>query len=216
MPNWLRCFIALGIIWMSGATTPGLEAQNVSDTITITIVGNVSGVILTGEYLTPFRVGDTAIFRAEVVDEDGAPINALISFFTEDATALSLEVITDPTVPANIGQARGIALKKATVRVWVVAEPITEMRLATFRDGNLNWSGFDSVAVGGSLQYCAYLTRGTVLVVEDPGPPACPTVFLPATLPAEYRALSRMASRSVSRSERFRLARGLPVNPGSN
>ena len=209
MKSFYVMFVSLlALLLMTGASQA--EAQ-VTDTILITIEGNVAGVILTGEYVTPLRVGDTVIFKANVVDEEGLPINALISFFTEDSTILRLETITDPTLGVNEGMARGIALKKATVRVWAIAEPITEMRLATFRDGVLNWSGEDSILVGESIQYCAWLTRGNRLVAESPGPPTCPSVFVADPLPAPYHALSRL-DRSMDRAGFDRLARGLPVN----
>ena len=176
------------MLLMSAAT--GLSAQ-VTDTISITIVGNVTSVTISGEYVTPFRVGDSVVFRANVVDEDGDPLAALLTYFTEDSTALRLEELPD-------GEALGIALKKATVRVWVVAEPITEMRLASFRDGRLSWTRYDTINVGDSIQYCAYATRGgTVLVAESPGPPTCPMVFegptLPAWLPLVDRTMDRRA-----------------------
>ena len=207
MLNWLKSFFVLAIILMSGATRTPLEAQ-VGDTITVTIVGNVTGVVLTAEYVTPARVGDTVIFRAVVTDEDGDPINALIRFGVEDPTVLRLEAITDSTVAANEGLARGIALRKATTRVWVGASPISEMRLASFRDGALNWSGHDSIQIhrdaGGavipelsSLQYCAYLTRGTTLILQDPLPPDCPIVFLPEPGPEQ---MPYLAAATVRRS----------------
>ena len=189
----------------------GQAGAQVTDTVTVTIAGTVAGVVLTAEYVTPARVGDTVIFRAVVTDEDGDPINALVRFGVEDPTILRLEAITDSTVAANEGLARGIALRKATTRVWVGANQIGEMRLASFRAGELNWSGFDSVAVGESLQYCAYLTRGTTLILQDPLPPTCPTVFLPEPGPEQ---MPYLAAATVRRSEFRRLARGLPVNPG--
>ena len=199
------------------------DAQEIADTIRIEIVGNVTSVVITANYVTPVRVGDTVLFMADVVDEDGDPISALLTYFTEDSTALRLEDLPD-------GQARGIALKKASVRVWVVAEPFTELRVASFRPpDSLNWSGADTIfarmdSTGAVLpgqpeavlQMCAYLTRGgTILVAESPGPPLCPTVFLPATLPSAYLALSR-PDRRMARDKFNRLARTLPVSPGEH
>jgi len=216
--------LLLGILALSLFAVPG-NAQEVSDTILITITGRVTDVVLSAEYVTPFRVGDSALFLAEVTDEDGDPINALISFFSEDSTALRIEpVIENGGAASNVGMAVGIALRKASVRVWVMVEPIGEMRLASFRDGELNWSGYDTLRLyrdaSGNvieddprhlIQYCAYLTRGTTLVAESPGPPTCPTVFLPDPSPSALPFV--LARRSVTRAELGRLGRGLPVNP---
>jgi hypothetical protein len=221
--------------------TVPLSAQQivVGDTIEITIQGNVDQVVLTAEYVTPPRVGDTIFFRALVTDEDGDPINALIRFGVEDPTVIRLEAISDSTLASNEGLARGIALRKATTRVWVGANPVSEMRLASFRPpDSLNWAGFDTLylkwlespgdstwsesgerwvydyILGPSdpLQYCAYLTRGETLVAEDPGPPACPTVFYPDPT-GPY--LPRLAWYPFP-GEFRRVARGLPVNPNQS
>jgi len=169
-----------------------VRAQEVTDTLVITIQGTVTEAILTAEYLTPPRVGDSIIFRAVVVDEDGDPINALIEFFTEDADALTIEAITDPTTPLNEGMARGIALRKATVRIWVRATPIAELVTVSFRDGELNWSGNDTILVGEEIAYCAYLfgTDGKV-AAQSALPPRCPlvdTALGPYPLPVLARA----------------------------
>ena len=217
MLKWLRFCTALAIIWMSGAIP--LDAQEVGDTIEITIQGNVDQVVLVAEFVTPPRVGDTIIFRATVTDEDGDPINAFVRFGVEDPTVLRLETISDSTTAVNVGLARGIALKKATTRVWVGANPVTEMRLASFRPpDSLNWGlsngGIpnDTINAGEALQYCAYLTRGEVLVAQSPEPPACPTVFYPEPTGPYLPRLAWVPFPGEFR----RVSRGLPVNPGSN
>lgn len=214
-----------------------VQAQQViGDTIEITIEGNVDRVVLTAEYVSPARVGDTLIFRATVTDEEGDPINAFIRFGVGDNSVIRMEAITDSTVAVNVGLARGIALRKATTTIWVGVNPISELRLASFRPpDSLNWAGFDTLylkwlespgdstwsesgerwvydyILGPSdpLQYCAYLTRGETLVAEDPGPPACPTVFYPDPT-GPY--LPRLAWYPFP-GEFRRVARGLPVNP---
>lgn len=205
-------FAVLALLALTWTTT---DAQEITDTITIEITGTLTGVVLTAEYLTPLQVGDTAILRAVVHDEDGDPISALVTFYTEDATALALEAITDPETPTNEGLARGIALRKATVRVWVMVEPVSHMYLASFRGGVLRWTGHDTIPVGGELQYCAYLVRGGYLVAESPGPPTCPMVFQPAPLPEPYTFLSRV-DRRLDRQVLNRLARALPSRTGTD
>ena len=92
---------------------------------------------------------------------------------------------------------------------------ISEMRLASFRGGVLNWSGQDNILVGERIQLCAWLTRGNRLVAESPGPPDCPSVFVADPLPAPYLAMSRLDRRMDGPALR-RLARGLPVNPSQD
>jgi hypothetical protein len=222
--TWIFVLLfVIGAIFLSILALPTILSGQVSDTIQITITGRITDVTLTAEYVTPFQVGDTAILKAVVLDEDSLPIAAQITFFTEDSTALRLEDIVRSDYPIGQKHARAIALRKATVRVWVMVEPITEMRLASFRDGVLNWSRNDTLhiwqytdgrpTVYESLQYCAWLTRGTELVAESPGPPLCPAgVFVPPSLPRDHILASAVSNmdRSVPPGELARLARGVP------
>jgi len=170
--------MTLMILLLGSSLSPPEGEGQVADTITIVIEGSLTSITLTAQYVTPFQVGDTVIFHAEVYDEDGDPINAVITFLTEDSTALRLEALDTSGLPGNANEVRGIALKKATVRVWAVAEPVTEMALASFRPpDSLNWTGFDTIPPVSSLQYCAYLIRDSTLVVQSAPPPTCPQVF---------------------------------------
>lgn len=207
MMNWNKLWCIPVALILSGIVTP-VCSQSVADTIQITITGTLTDVAITGEYVTPFRVGDSVIFTAQAVDEDGDPINAMFTFFTEDSTALRLEAMPD-------GSALGIALRKATVRVWVVAEPITQIQIASFRPpDSLNWTGYDTIPIGSTLQYCAWATRNGSLVAESPGPPACPVVFLPDEPgPGTFYAMFKV-DRRVGRTAFNTLARGMRVYRG--
>lgn len=227
MKSWRNAFTILAIlaIWTSG--TAILEGQ-VTDTITVTIQGKLTTAILTGEYVTPFQAGDTAIFRVELLDEAGDPIAGHVTWYSSDSTALRLEELPiNPDLPGNMAEIRGVALKKATVRVWVMAEPILEIHLASFRPhlDSLNWSGHDSIYIWrdstgavvkyDSLQYCAYATRGGYLVVESPGPPTCPVVFVPPPTQESLDWFPRIV-RAVPSEEFRRLARGVRGAPGKD
>lgn len=174
-------------------------AQVVSDTIVIDILGNPTEVLLTAEYVTPARVGDSVIFRANVVDEDGDPTPALVTFVSEDSTALIFESVTPSGMADSYHEALGIALRKATVKVWVIVEPIDEVLVASFRDGVLGpWGGPDSIAVGESLPYCAYALHMGNFVAKQIADPPCPDVFQRNEPPAgPYRALSRVVQREL-------------------
>jgi len=191
--NWLPLVLLLA---------QPLEAQEVSDTILVTIQGNVTDVVLATEYVTtPFRVGDTVLFRAVVTDETGDPINAFIQFFAEDPSVIRLVPITDPTMALNEGQAYGVALMKTTgTRVWVRATPIGGLQIASFRDGALNWTLNDTIGPGETLQYCAYLhDLNFNIVAQGPLPPDCPIIQRTGSVP-----LSFLASSDISRWSRLR------------
>jgi hypothetical protein len=210
--------------------------QVVSDTIFISVEGTPTAALLTAEFDTPFYVGDTATFMVEVMDEAGQPITALISFFSTDTTMLRIEpVATDGGAPSSVGMAVGIALRRDTVPVgvWAVAEPLGELRVATYRGdrlestietgtwesapGDSTWWEPESRWVQGyqfvpnpdpTLQACAYLLNpaGDLIAQEPEG---CPMAFPPALLP---NPLTHLARRDLTRREFFRLAEGLPIN----
>ena len=157
-----------------------LTAQTiVTDTIVIDVTGSPTTALITASYMMPVHINDSIIFRVDVQDEMENPLDAIVTFITPDSTALQLSAPNSPQ-PGRY-EALGVALKIQQLLVWAVVDPIDEVRIASFRDNNLNWTGVDTIPVGGSLQYCAYAIRGNNLVVESPGPPACPTVWLPAT-----------------------------------
>ena len=165
------------LIW-----SPGTSEAQVADTIVVTIQGKIDQVILTAEFVTPPRVGDTVFFRADVYDEDGDPATGFVYHWaSEDPTALQIDQLEG-------NRARGIALKKSTVRVWVMIEPITSLEIAVLQqDGSLDWGRrIEATALEQQFQLCGYLHRRGVLVAESPGPPACPIVFLPPATPAMW------------------------------
>jgi hypothetical protein len=151
-------------------------AQEVTDTVFFTVQGDLAEVQIVETVITlPVVIGDTIPLVAEAFDSEGDPVSFVATWATSDTTALRIIQNQDGTTGAI-----GIVLRKGSFWVAVRAERITEIRLATFRNGVLNWSGRDTASVGGEIQYCAYVLNGyQELVAESPGPPACPTVFYP-------------------------------------
>jgi hypothetical protein len=176
---WILTFLLSAILGALLALPSAVSGQEITDTVFLTIQGNLTDVTIVRDFIETPAVGDTVIFSAVAVDEEGDPIAADFTWLSGDTTALQL--IQQPD-----GTAIGIALRKATVWVAVRAEPITEVLLASFRDGELNWSGLDSLVLGNDLQLCAYAVRGGFLVAESPGPPTCPIVFTPEPTPPGY------------------------------
>lgn len=164
------------VILVLGLTVPA-RAQ-VADTIQVTIQGDLAEVVLTSELVTPPRIGDTIIFQAQAVDSEGDPVAVVFTWASEDSTALRIETMEN-------GQARGIAIRKATVRVWVMAEPVEDMLLASFRDGELVW-GEGHLQEGETIFFCAYLVRGAELVAQSEPPPTCPSVFVSPSTPDPF------------------------------
>ena len=188
--------VMLAPIWTSGTA----EAQ-VADTIVVTIQGDVSQVLLTWEDFDIVRIGDTIHLRAQALDSEGDPVNAAFYWASEDSTILRIEEQPD-------GRAVGIAIRKGTVRVWVMVEPVTSLDVAVLQsDGTLDWGKqLEFTALGQENQLCAYLHRAGTLVAESPGPPTCPTVFLAASTPAMWPG--PVIARSVPWSRLMALAGG--------
>jgi hypothetical protein len=156
-----------------------LTAQEVTDTIEVTIRGRLTDVMITSELVTPPTVGDSVIFVALAFDEEGNPMTAGIAFFWASSDPTRLQITERPD-----GSALGVALRQGTVRVWVRAEMVEVMQIASFRPpDSLNWTLQDDSPVGVPLQYCAYLTRNNELVLQSQPPPTCPIVFLAPTEP---------------------------------
>lgn len=175
-------------------------AGQVADTTLVIIEGDLAEVLIQVPD-TIISIGDTIFFFAETVDSDGDPVDALLTWSSSNLAAFPIDEVT--------GVAVALTKDLGGVEVYVQAVKIGAMILATFRDGELNWSGFDTVALqlwepslgdstwydrGGywvydeilvpnpdpTLQYCAYLVDPNQrLLVENPGPPTCPIVFLP-------------------------------------
>ena len=183
-----------------GATWTTTEAQ-VADTIVVTIQGDVSQVLLTWEDFDVVRIGDTIHLRAQAFDSEGDPVSAVFPWASEDDAILRIEEQPD-------GRAVGIALRKGTVRVWVMVEPVTALITAVLRpDGSLDWGKqLEFTALGQEAQLCAYLHRNGTLVAESPGPPACPIVFLASPTPAMWPG--PVIARSLPWSRLMALAGG--------
>ena len=176
--HWLLIAAALLVVPLAG------EAQQiVTDTIVVDVIGSPTEATITAMFATPPRVGEQVIFRVEVVDEDSIPINAIVTFLVDDATILQLANPLNPQ-PGRY-EATGTVLQKKQFSIWAVITPeIDEVRIASFRDGELNWTGYDTIPIGDSLQYCAWALNGDNLVVESPGAPRCPIIW---TVPNDYR-----------------------------
>ena len=188
------------VLALLGATWTTTEAQ-VADTIVVTIQGDVSQVLLTWEDFDVVRIGDTIHLRAQAFDSEGDPVSAVFHWASEDDAILRIEEQPD-------GRAVGIALRKGTVRVWVMVEPVTALITAVLRpDGSLDWGKqLEFTALGQEAQLCGYLHRAGTLVAESPGPPTCPTVFLAAPTPAMWPG--PVIARSLPWSRLMALAGG--------
>lgn len=153
----------------------GLQGQIVYDTVQVTVEGDISyTTILVPD--TTISIGDSIQFSAEAFDSEGDPVNAMFTWVSRDSTIVQINSTTG----------LALALSKGNVEIIVRAERIGELFLASFRPpDSLNWTGIDSIAKGETLQYCAYLVDPyNKLLGEDPGPPTCPTVYLPRTEPS--------------------------------
>ena len=177
MKSWSRS-IAAGLLVLAALIwNPGTTEAQVADTIVVTIQGDVSQVLLTWEDFDILRIGDTIHMRAQAFDSEGDPVDAVFRWASEMPEILRVEEMPD-------GRAVGIALRKGTVRVWVMVEPNPTLATAVLQsDGSLDWGRrIDFTALGQTAQLCGYLHRGGELVAEAPGPPVCPVVFIaPAT-----------------------------------
>jgi hypothetical protein len=175
-------FLALLASTIPSAT----RAQLVTDTVRVTVEGDLAAVGITSFEAT-FRIGDTVQFVAEAYDSEGDPVSAVFTWASEDPAVVSI----DPNTGLAVGQTKG-----SNVAIWVRAEAVGEIRMASFRPpDSLNWSGADTIdAIGETLQYCAYVVDpGGYLVAESPGPPTCPIVFnpRPTEAPRVFAGISR-------------------------
>jgi hypothetical protein len=189
------CLAGLALLAMFAAKP--MAGQTVTDTVMVTVEGDLAGVGIT-TFEQTFRIGDTVQFVAEAYDSEGDPVSAVFTWASADTTAVRIDAAT--------GLAVGVG-KGSNVAIWVRAEAVQEMRLASFRPpDSLNWTGQDTIPIGANLQYCAYLVDAVGFLVSDsPGPPICPIVFLPRPEPFP----SMFAGISRSRPEGFFSKRGL-------
>ena len=149
-----------------------LGAQVATDTVLVTIEGDLAEVTIQVPDTT-LSIGDSIQYTAITVDSDGDPVTTQLTWTSSQPQILSIDAQTEMAV----------ALQKSPpgvpIAVSVRAEKIGALHLASFRDGELNWMGNDTIDVGATLQYCAYLVDpDNYLLAEDPGPPTCPIVFV--------------------------------------
>ena len=167
-----------------------LQAQTAVDTVWVTVEGPLFVTTIT-TVERRLQLGDTVQFVAIAQDQEGDSVTAVFTWASSDPAAVSIDPLTGIA----------IALQKTTqpVGISVLTEQVSELLLATFRDGNLNFSGNDTIFIQKDslgnvttpleerrLQYCAYLINASrQLVAQDPGPPTCPLVFQDIPLQAD-------------------------------
>ena len=152
------------------------------DTVWVTVEGPLFETTIT-TVTRRMQLGDTVQFVAIAQDQEGDSVTAVFTWASTDPTIVSIDPLT--------GIAIAIAKTTQPVGIAVLTEQVSELLLATFRDGSLNFSGHDTIFIQKDslgnvttplserrLQYCAYLINATrQLVAQDPGPPTCPMVF---------------------------------------
>lgn len=169
-------------------TLPGnVRAQTAVDTVWVTVEGPLATTTIT-TVERRLQLGDTIQFVAVAQDLEGDPVTAVFTWASSDPTS----VLIDP----ETGIALAIGKSQQPVGISVLTEQVSELFLASFRDGALNWSGNDTIYCATNeanecieprptLQYCAYLVnRDHRLVAQSPGPPTCPLAVPPAPVPS--------------------------------
>lgn len=184
--------LVLAILLFLFALPQQNDAQIVTDTVRITIEGDLAEVVIQLNDTT-IAIGDTIYFTALTYDSEGDPVSAQLTWISQDTTVFQIDALTGV----------GVALKKAQGGIWVVvrAERIGDLLIASFRDGELRWLSEtvsdtlkcypDIIPPDGrcpeplpTLQLCGYLVSPEYnLLAEDPGPPVCPVVFFSAPEP---------------------------------
>lgn len=163
-------FLALGLFFPYSA-----QGQSATDSVRVTILGDLATATITVRDTT-ISIGDTIFYSAITVDSDGDPVPAQLTWNSSDPSAMEIDALTGVAV-ARSKAAQGVVIS-------VLAQKIGDLLLASFRDGELQWEGEHELQEGEPLQFCAYLVDPAYfLLAEDPGPPICPTVFLPQPLP---------------------------------
>lgn len=173
--NWKRSFGELLWLVMVALTAPiCLSAQQVADTLTVTVEGDlaVAEIVYEG---TP-RIGDTIQFVGEAYDSEGDPVTATLTWATSDSTIMSID--------ASSGEA--VVHAKGTVSIYLLAELVQSLALGAFRpeDGPTTITFPDpphwDLHEGESLQMCGYLLSPEgLLVAQSAGSPGslCPGAF---------------------------------------
>ena len=190
----MKWFFFLALLLVA---TPA-AGQVAVDTVWVTVEGPLFETTIT-TVTRRMQLGDTVQFVAIAQDQQGDSVTAAFTWATSDPGLVSIDPLT--------GIAIALGKTRQGVAISVLTEQVTELVLASFRDGELNWSGRDTVrpywepSLGDTawwagnettpgrflpdtllvfpiLQYCAYLINATrQLVAQDPGPPLCPLVF---------------------------------------
>lgn len=115
-------------------------AQTAVDTVFITVEGALFETTIT-TIERKLQLGDTIEFVAVATDPDGDPVTAQHTWASSVPSIISIDAVTGVA----------IALQKTapgqTVALYVLSEQVSELLLASFRDGELNWSGQDSIAL---------------------------------------------------------------------
>ena len=198
MRNFLRCFTALAIIWMSGATTtPGLEAQEA----TIIINGYGYGAIAGIKHECPIRangrvegyVGLQVRCPVNAVDASGNFTPSTITAVSADTSRVWVEVIktTPPTDTSFVRDTLILTIRRqGNWRVDLFANPILFiMGYAYTRAPDATWPQHEfppiNVVLGETFALCAYEGGYETAVAKSYARPvACPN--LGATILPEF------------------------------
>jgi len=164
--------------------------QTATDTVTITIEGNLVAVTLDVLSNGPYHVGDTVQVVAHPQDSAGDPVSAILTWGASDTTAVLIE-------PDALG-AKLILLKKTVgqgggdVQIWVVAQQVNQVVSGWFPDshpGEIIWQfPVGLTSINESATICTYWLYNGYVVQQTDGSTAgaCPFEFLP--IPIEQRA----------------------------
>lgn len=200
MWNLRRLCFALGIIWMSGAMTPRVQAQEIADTMRITIRGDLARteIVRAEVFVQDLRIGQQGVLVAQAYDSDGDPVEA--DFFWESMApdTLAIEVTSDSTatVTALHKAPAGVIVKltatektRVVIAAWRSADGkflgIDQFTLqcAALPDGTLSYTVIEepelrAEAAGWcSAQLCAYAVKEERMVLQSALPPECPLLF---------------------------------------
>jgi len=198
MRNFLRCFTALAIIWMSGATTtPGLEAQEA----TIIINGYGYGAIAGIKHECPIRangrvegyVGLQVSCPVSATDAQGNFTPSTVTAVSADSTRVRVSVVhAAQDANGNFGRdtLKLTILRTGNWRVDLFANPILFiMGYAYTRAPDATWPQHEfppiNVVLGETFALCAYEGGYETAVAKSYARPvACPD--LGATILPEF------------------------------
>lgn len=195
-----KCCFALGIIWMNGAMTPPIQAQEISDTMRIMIRGDLarSEIVRAEVFVHDLKIGQQGVLVARAYDSDGDPVDA--NFFWESMApdTLAIEVTSDSTatVTAIHKAPAGVIVKltatektRVVVAAWRSADgkflgfDQFTLRCAALPDGTLSYTVIEEpelraeAAAWCSAKLCAYAVKEERMVLQSALPPECPLLF---------------------------------------